>query len=152
MNLRTDQRAAHRAADACAADIARRLDPGEDSAAALAELEALLADHPVELELAGHLPWHETPADTPGRDAGGRPWMGWAACAACRADSEPDATVAGLPAPLGLSQPLAERPMPAIRFAYGSVSFHHALDERVPVGAADRTARAYARTLRDYLG
>jgi acetylornithine deacetylase/succinyl-diaminopimelate desuccinylase-like protein len=150
VNVRTDLRAAHRAAEVCEVDITRRIDPGEDADAAFAELAALVAPH--RLERTAHLPWHETPAEPAGTDAGGRAWMGWAAAAACLAVSEEPARVTGLPAPVGLSQLLAERPMPAVLFAFGSVNYHHALDERVPVAAAGMTARAYAQILRGYLG
>ena len=140
LNLQTDQRAAHRAAEACAVTITRRLDPGEDGEAAFAELAALVAPHGV--ERISHLPWQQTPADHA---------LVQAACAACETVSGEAPRVTGLPAPVGLSQWLAERPMPFVLFGFGSVNFHHALDERVPVTAPDRTARAYAEILRTYL-
>ncbi len=141
LNLRTDLRAAHRSAEVCEVDIARRIDPGEDADAAYAELAALVAPHT--LVRTSHLPWHETPAEHA---------LVQAAAAACLHVSGEPARVTGLPAPVGLSQLLAERPMPAILFAFGSVNYHHALDERVPVTAPDMTARAYAEILRAYLG
>ncbi len=52
--------------------------------------------------------------------------------------------------PSGLIQRRAEDP--EVTFAYGTLNFHHSIDERIPVDAVVKTAKVYAAALMDYLG
>jgi acetylornithine deacetylase/succinyl-diaminopimelate desuccinylase-like protein len=47
---------------------------------------------------------------------------------------------------------IAIQPIPVVTFAYGTLNFHHSIDERIPAGAVVKTAKVYAAALVDYLG
>ena len=150
MNVKTAQRAANRPADVVELYINRRIDPTVDPRQAFAELKKLCDDlsdpandlH-VSIELLRELPANEVAADHP--------------LVAALADGIRDTqgevpTIAGIPAATGISQMISIQKIPVVTFAYGTLNFHHSIDERIPVDAVVKTAKVYAAALLDYLG
>jgi len=150
MNVRTGQRAANRPADVVELYVNRRIDPSVDPRRAFAELHALcdeLSDPgnglDVSVELLREVPSNEVPAEHP---------LVGALADAIRETQGEVPTIAGIPAATGISQMLAIQPVPVVTFAYGTLNFHHSIDERIPAEAVVKTAKVYAAALMDYLG
>ncbi len=121
-----------------------------DSRQAFAELARLCDDlsNPannlvVKAELLRELPANEVPADHP---------LVSAIADGVRDTQGEVPTIAGIPAATGISQMISIQKIPVVTFAYGTLNFHHSIDERIPVDAVVKTAKVYASALMDYLG
>jgi len=60
--------------------------------------------------------------------------------------------VAPMPTPTGIARLLINQPHPMVLFGFGSVNFHHAIDERIPVQDVVDTVKVYALLMLQYLG
>jgi acetylornithine deacetylase/succinyl-diaminopimelate desuccinylase-like protein len=60
--------------------------------------------------------------------------------------------VAPMPTPTGIARLLNHQAYPTILFGFGSVNFHHAIDERIRVEDIVDTAKAYALIMLEFLG
>ncbi len=150
MNVKTAQRAANRPADVVELYINRRIDPTVDSRQAFAELKKLCAelsdparDLYVSAELLREVPSNEVPADHP---------LVQSLVEGIRDTQGEVPTIAGIPAATGISQMISLQKIPVVTFAYGTLNFHHSIDERIPAEAVVKTAKVYAAALMDYLG
>lgn len=150
MNVRTAQRAANRPADVVELFINRRVDPTVDPKQAIAEFKRLCEDLSdpandvsVSVELVRELPANEVAADHP---------LVLSLADGIRDTQGEVPTIAGIPAATGISQMIAIQRIPVVTFAYGTLNFHHSIDERIPAEAVVKTAKVYAAALMDYLG
>lgn len=60
--------------------------------------------------------------------------------------------VAPMPTGTGISRLLVHQLYPTLLFGFGSVNFHHAIDERIPLKDIVDTAKVYALMMLGYLG
>lgn len=130
--------------DRCTIEIDRRVIPGEEPMAALAEIDALLAElcagHPaimVEREEPFVVHW---PLDTPAGAA-----IATAAGRACR-DVDVDPTPMGVPYGTDASELSRVRHIPSIVLGPGSIAHAHTNDEFVPIADLVAAAEIYRRT------
>ncbi|MBI2755104.1 MAG: M20 family metallopeptidase [Chloroflexi bacterium] len=150
MNVKTAQRASNRPADVVELYINRRVDPSVDPRGAAAELKKLCEDlsdpandlH-VSAELLREVPANEVAADHP---------LVLSLADGIRETQGEVPTIAGIPAATGISQLISIQQIPVVTFAYGTLNFHHSIDERIPAEALVKTAQVYAAALMDYLG
>ncbi len=66
--------------------------------------------------------------------------------------TEETRTVAGMPAPVGISSLLAAHPIPTVLFGYGLVNLHHAIDGHIAIEDLVKTAKVYAVAFMEWLG
>ena len=130
--------------------LTRRIPAGTDPDAAIAELRAIIDEHnaacpdnPAAFELVRSIAPHETPADHRLVDAFVR---------SVRRVTGREATVTGLPAPVGINALLAHTPLPTVLFGYGYLNMHHAPDEHIEEAALVAMAQTYAVALIEVLG
>lgn len=142
--------ALHHHARSCEVIVNRRICQSVDPKAALAELRAVVAAHnqahpenPASLTLERDLPPAITPADHPVVTGVSR---------AIRSVTGEIATVAGMPAPVGISSFLEAHPIPTVLFGYGIVNLHHAIDEHIAIDDVIKTAKVYAVAFMEWLG
>lgn len=140
----------HHQARSCEVVVNRRICQSVDPQTALEEIGAVVAAHnqahpenPVHLALERDLPPATTPADHP---------VVTGMCRAIRSVTGETPTVAGMPAPVGISSLLAVHPIPTVLFGYGLLNLHHAIDERIAIGDLIKTAKVYAVALMEWLG
>jgi acetylornithine deacetylase/succinyl-diaminopimelate desuccinylase-like protein len=142
--------ALHHQARTCDITINRRLPPGTDPEAAVAELQAVVDAHcrahpenPAELEVLRSLPPFTVAPDHPLVEDLVR---------AVRAVTGEEPAVVGVPASVGISELLVRHPIPTVLFGYGVLNLHHAIDEHISTGALVRTAQVYAVAFAEWLG
>jgi acetylornithine deacetylase/succinyl-diaminopimelate desuccinylase-like protein len=142
--------AAHHQARSSEMVVNRRISPGADSKAALAEIQAVAAAHtrdhpenPAAVTLERNLPPAVTPEDHP---------VVSGVCRAIRSVLGEVPTIAGMPAPVGISGFLVAHPIPTVLFGYGLVNLHHAIDEHIAIEDLVKTAQVYAVALMEWLG
>jgi succinyl-diaminopimelate desuccinylase len=142
--------AAHHQSRSCEMIINRRISPGVDSKTALAEIQTVAAAHtrdhpenPATVTLERNLPAAVTPEDHP---------VVTGVCRAIRSVFGEAPTIAGMPAPVGISGFLAAHPIPTVLFGYGLVNLHHAIDEHIAIEDLVKTAKVYAVALMEWLG
>ena len=63
-----------------------------------------------------------------------------------------EANVATMPTPTGIARLLTNQPYPTVLFGFGSVNFHHAIDERIPIQDIVDTVKVYALLMLEFLG
>ena len=142
--------ALHHQARTCEVTIDRRLPPGTDPEAAVAELQAVVDAHcrahpenPAELEMLRSLPPFSVAPDHP---------LVAGLARAIRAVTGEEPAVVGIPASVGISELLVRHPIPTVLFGYGVLNLHHAIDEHISTGALVRTAQVYAVAFAEWLG
>jgi succinyl-diaminopimelate desuccinylase len=137
-------------AQTCEIVVNRRIPAGTAPAEALAEMEAIVAEHnarypdnAAELSLERDIRPHETSAD--------HPVVGAFVRAVERVTGRTP-TVTGLPAPVGISALLQHRALPTVLFGYGHLNQHHAPNEFITEEALLDMAKTYAVGLVHVLG
>lgn len=142
--------ASHHQARTCSVVINRRVPASQTLDQARVELQEAVdsfrrayPEHEVVVEEVAATPPYVCPAEAPIVQAFAR--------AVRRALGE-EPNVAGLPSPVGLSQLLARKPLPAVVFGYGLINLHHAVDEHIAVTDLMRMTKVYAAGLVELLG
>jgi len=146
----TARAAHHHQARWCEVVVNRRICQSVDPDAALDEMRGVVAAHneahpenPAALTLERSLPPSVTPPDHP---------VVSGVCRAIRSVVGAEPTVAGMPAPVGISSFLATHPIPTVLFGYGLVNLHHAIDEHIAIEDLVKTAKVYAVALTEWHG
>lgn len=140
----------HHQARSCEVVVNRRICQSVAPEVALEEMQAVVTAHnqahpenPASLTLERNLPPAITPADHP---------VVTGMCRAIRSVTGGTPTVAGMPAPVGISSFLATHPIPTVLFGYGLVNLHHAIDEHIAIEDLIKTAKVYAVAFMEWLG
>jgi len=149
--IETGRRAAsHHQARTCEIVVTRKIPQSLEPRAALADVQAVVDAHnrefpenPAALSLEHSLSPAVTPADHP---------VVTGLASAVRQVTGEEATIAGMPCPVGISRFLAVHPIPTVLFGYGFVNLHHAFDEHIAEADVAKTAKVYAVALMEWLG
>jgi acetylornithine deacetylase/succinyl-diaminopimelate desuccinylase-like protein len=130
--------------------VNRRIPPSVDPNTALAEMQELVDAHNLEfaqngaeLSLARDTKIAFTPSDHP---------VVSGLAQAVRQVTGREPNVAGLAAPVGISQLLGRHKIPTVLFGYGLLNLHHAVDEHIVLQDVIDTAKVYAVAFTEWLG
>lgn len=141
--------ALHHQANWCDIVVNRRISPSIDPAVAIGDLQSAVdahnqafPDNPAEWVLLRDQRAFETPADHP---------VVTGMADAVRTVTGREPTVAGLPAPVGISAMLNTHALPTILFGYGYLNMHHAPNEHIEVDSLVDMAKVYAVALMKWM-
>lgn len=145
-----DRAAFHHQARSCTITLNRRIHATVEPEKALAEMRSFVERHneafpsnQASLKLVRNVKPAVTPEEHPvvtGLESAVEKTLG------------KEASVVGLPSPVGISTLLDDFSIPTVLFGYGYVNLHHAIDEHIEIEALIKTAKVYGVALMEWLG